>query len=178
MRSFPASSSGRSFGSREPEWARSNLSGRFRAISSVGRCRGRWGRPWCFSWSRSSPARSSGGQAIRRPNRGLAACVRRVIAADLCGAFMKNGGGARLLADKKNARPAEADRAFRQGERRWTQSMGGERLDISEEMANPPPLRNPMTCRHYGGPREVVNHDLGSISIHLKAAQKQGFLSL
>ena len=29
--------------------------------------------------------------------------------------------------------------------------MGGERLDISEEMANPPPLRNPMTSAHYGG---------------------------
>ena len=30
-----------------------------------------------------------------------------------------------------------------EGERRWTHSMGGERLDISEEMTNPPPLRNP-----------------------------------
>lgn len=54
----------------------------------------------------------------------------------------------------------KSKQAVRQGEGRWTHSMGGERLDISEEMANPPPLRNLMTCWHYGGPERLVNRVL------------------
>ncbi len=33
-------------------------------------------------------------------------------------------------------------------------------MDISGEMTIPPPLRNPMTCSHYGGLVRLVNHVL------------------
>ena len=71
----------------------------------------------------------------------------------------------------------QAGGAFGQGEGRWTHSLGGERLDISEEMANPPPLRNPINFGHYGERDSLVNHEFPFETMFSRTLQNQWVLS-
>jgi hypothetical protein len=52
--------------------------------------------------------------------------------------------------------------------------MGGERLDIPKEMANPPPLQNPMTYQHYGELPQLVNRLLMTRHLGFENAAKTG----
>jgi hypothetical protein len=52
--------------------------------------------------------------------------------------------------------------------------MGGERLDISEEMATPPPLQNLSLCFHYGRHVGLVNRVLKHRCIHPESGSKTG----
>ena len=77
----------------------------------------------------------------------------------------------------KNAPSARPAGRFVRGRGGGTHSLGGERLDISEEMANPPPLRNPINFGHYGERDSLVNHEFPFETMFSRTLQNQWVLS-